>query len=333
MRKIALILTSLAVVFLATNLFTECKKKDGVYKPKEKISKIYYEVVQYDSLGKLDTNGVNIKKTLKEIWRWDKKKLMQIESGDRGWSWDFVYKGNQVIKIESGDAVINFTYKDKTNLEKMEVLDDKERTALIVTVKERSGDKITKLLYEAYLHPEERALKNGTSLSDRLEPVMRVMLGNNVGEALLSNKPSNEKMHKATIIVRTSVDLTYSGNNVTKAQWTYENDDPIPLIHTYTYTYDGKVNPYYRAISLMLDADVYEVTTQGGFNLFSCSENNIVGYEEAIDTNRTAMKYQYEYNGNDFPTKQTKVEDFQSSGRNYSYKYTRHYIYYYEYVD
>jgi hypothetical protein len=332
MKKIALTLTTFALVFVSINLFTTCKKKDGVYKPKEKISKIYYELVQYDSLGKLDTNGLNIKRTLKEIWRWDKKKLMQIESGDRGWSWDFVYKGNQVTKIESGDATVNFIYKDKSDLDKIEVLDEQDRTLLIITVKERSGDKITKLLYETYTHPDEKSLKNGTSLSDRLEPVMRVMFGNNVGETLFSNMTNNEKMHKATTIEKTSVDLTYQGNNVLKAQWTYEND-PLPLIYTYTYTYDSKVNPYYRAIGLMLDADVYEVTTQGLYNLFSCSENNIIGYEKAIDTNKTAMKYQYEYNKNDFPVKQTRVEEYTSYGTSHSYKYTRHYIYHYEYVD
>ncbi|MDR1181100.1 MAG: hypothetical protein LBL13_03890 [Bacteroidales bacterium] len=324
MKKIALTLATFALVFVSINLFTTCKKKDGVYKPKEKISKIYYEVVRYDSAGKVDTAGA-MKKELKEIWRWDKKKLMQIESYDRSWSWDFVYKGDQVTKIESGDMTVNFTYKDKSDLEKIEVLDDQERTLLIVTVKDRSDRKITKLSYAIYTY--EKSLKSGTLLSDRLEPVMHIMLGNNVGETVLSNMASNEKMHKANTIVNVSADLTYSGNNVTKAQWTTENN-PIPLV--YTYTYDNKVNPYYRAIALMFSGDVYGITTQAFFNLFPCSENNMIGYEEVQDTNRTSIKYVYEYDSKDFPVKQTKVYEYIHSVYG---KYTYNYIYHYEYVD
>jgi hypothetical protein len=331
MRKTVLILTSFALVFSALTLFTMCKKKDGVYNPKEKISKIYYEVMRYDSTGKVDSSYME-KKELKEIWRWDKKKLMQIESKDRSWSWDFIYKGKQITKIEAADRTINFTYEDKSKLKEIDVLDERERKILTITVKDRSDDKITELAYTATNYGDEKSLKNTTPLSDRLEPVMRIMLGNNVGDVLLSNMASNEKTHKAVTVSNYSVKLTYSGNNVTKALWTTQVDQTLQTL-TYTYAYDNKMNPYYRAISLMSYNDQYDIAVGSTLaNIFSCSENNIISYEIRQDTTTSLpVKYQYDYK-DDFPVKQTKTVEGRYTNADKT-KFITHFMYYYEYID
>jgi hypothetical protein len=328
MRKIILLLTAVALVFSAVNIFTACNKKDGVYKPKEKISKIYSEVITVyeDSTGSRDTIR---EKTLEEVWKWDKNKLMQIESSDYAWAWNFVYKGKQVIKIESPETTIQFTYGDKSRLEKIEVLDDREREVMSITVSGRDDDKITKLTYS--LHRYEKSLKAQSLFFEKLQPVMRVVLGENLGETMLSNIAANERVHKATTIIKITVDLTYQGNNVSQAKWIYD-DEPIPIV--YTYTYDNKVNPYYRAISLMSTQDVDQVLTHStfDFNLFPCSENNVLSYEEKIDTARTSYKYEYRYDSKDFPEKQSKLVNGVKTTMD-EIKYTQYFTYYYEYKD
>ncbi|MDR0603876.1 MAG: hypothetical protein LBG80_06190 [Bacteroidales bacterium] len=326
MKKIILLSAAIALVFLAINPFTACKKKDGVYRPKEKISKIYYEDIRYDSTERNIDSSYEGTKRLQEIWRWDKKKLMQIESSDRAWSWDFIYKGKQCIKIESGDMTIDFSYRDKSELDKIEMFDEQGRQILTVTVNGRDGDKISRLTYLLYSYPETQ--KKMTDIVSELQPVMRVVLGDIVGDAILSDISSSSKRHKVTSSIVT-VDITYQGNNVATAKWTHGNNVPV----TYTYSYDNKVNPYYRAISLMATWDGYNVLTPSTtYNLFPCSENNVISFQQKIDTAITATttNYKYEYNSEDFPTKVIKkYEGRLSNGA----KYIDHYIYYYEYVD
>ncbi|MDR2407086.1 MAG: hypothetical protein LBE13_03100 [Bacteroidales bacterium] len=332
MKRIILSLAAITLVFLVVNPFTACKKKDGVYKPKEKISKIYYEVIRYDSTEINIDSSYKIEKTLKEIWRWDKKKLMQIESSDRAWSWDFIYKGQQCIKIESGDWTINFSYRDKSDLEKIEVTDEQGRTSLTITVNDRSDDKITRLTYLLYTYTETQ--KSMKDIVSELHPVMRVILGDHVGEIVLSDISNNNKRQKGTTVsISTAtaiVNLTYQGNNLTQAKWTYENN-PIPEI--YTYTYDNKVNPYYRAISLMATQDENNILSYPAtYNLFPCSENNVLSVKQAIDTVVTESTYKYDYNSKDFPTKQIKKEVGRRNNMERT-KYIDHYIYHYEYED
>jgi hypothetical protein len=339
MRKIIFTLTAIALVFSAVNSFTACKKKDGVYKPKEKISKIYYEVIRYDSLGQRDTN-YKAEKELIEVWRWDKKKLMRIEmAGGQDWSWDFFYKGSQITKIESGDMVINFSYGDKSKLQKIEVLDEKERTLMTITVDSRNDDKISKLAYVIYSYDDlSKSLTARSSLFDRLQPVMRILMGNDFEEIMFSEVANNEKVRKATTMQNLFVDLTYNGENVSQAKWNYQIGSVLET-YTYTYTYDNKVNPYYRAISLMSNSDVNSVDMElptvtpvivPYYNLLPLSENNIVSFEARHDTNTNTIKYDYQYDSKDFPVQRTrKQEGTMQNG----FKYIDHITYFYEYVE
>jgi hypothetical protein len=334
MKKIILLSAAITLVFLVVNPFMACKKKDGVYKPKEKISKIYYEIVNYDSTGSVPTDTI-LKKQLNEIWRWEKKKLMQIELRSEAWTWNFVYKGKQVTKIESATMTINFSYKDKSDLEKIEVLDEEGRQLLTVTVNERSDDKITKLTYASYSY--DKSLKGIADISNKLQPIMRVMMGDQVGEIISSNIADNDKMHKATTPTTTSVSLSYQGNNVSQAIWTYEHA-LMPKIYTYSYTYDSKINPYYRAISLMSTQDINTVdisnvpTIAAYYNLFPLSENNITAFESRQDTLVNTIKYDYNYNSEDFPVKQTKIYEGRVNNLERT-KFITRYIYHYEYEE
>jgi hypothetical protein len=340
MRKTTLILTAIALIFSAITSFTACNKKDGIYRPKEKISKIYYEVIRYDSIGKQPTDTFQ-KKELVEIWRWEKKKLVQIEFGDHQvWAWNFEYKGKRITKITSPDRSINFTYGDKSKLEKIEVRDEKkERTELIITVDERSENNITKLTYAHHTYPESAQEK--LLAVNNLQSVMHIMLGESVGDIILSdiansNIADKGKAHKATVtIINKTVNLTYQGNNVTQAKWTVDNDPNPPLVYTNNYSYDNKINPYYKAICLMYTNDMNiegELSIASLGNLFPLSENNVTSIESHHDTLVSTVSYKYDYNSEDFPTKQTKIEKGVMNNLDKT-KFENHYIYYYEYME
>ena len=97
MKKTVLLLASL--MFLAT--FTSCfKDKDGEYKPKEKISRIFKDYG--------DGGG----KELREVWNWDKKQLKSIDhysGGSLNWTEEFTYnKKGQIERVdcyEDGEEV------------------------------------------------------------------------------------------------------------------------------------------------------------------------------------------------------------------------------------
>ena len=100
MKKINFsIVTILAVALMF--VFASCTK-DGVYKPKKKISKIY-ETVQTDP---------NPEKILKEIWTWDGKLLSKI-SYDDGDIVTFTYEKKQLTTINNGDTRIEINYDSK----------------------------------------------------------------------------------------------------------------------------------------------------------------------------------------------------------------------------
>ena len=284
MRKSILFLTvgALALTMLSV---TSCQKKDGAFKPKEKIHKVYYELTYVDSDGK---STDIVKKRLEQIYRWDKNKLIQIESG--GWSMYFTYEGSQVSKIEIGDyAVINFKY-DKADLKTIETMDSKEnRPMSIITITERSDRKITKFTEEYYSYPVTSTKKN--EATEKLYPIMRMILSDQIAERMCANMDKENKVHKATTVVNSyKYELTFEGNNVSRAKMIYQDTMNV----TMGYTYDSKKNPFYNSI----------------FNgiLSGQSENNVTSYYDVSDHDQV-VKYEYTYTG-DYPaTRTAKTKD------------------------
>ena len=96
---------------------TSCHK-DGVYNPKEKISRIYYQ-----------GSGQSAEKQLSELWNWDGKKLSTItyyyNTGEIEGTEKFSYDGKRLSRIDYisdfGDgSYLLFTY-DGRKLDKVEV--------------------------------------------------------------------------------------------------------------------------------------------------------------------------------------------------------------------
>ena len=89
MKKSVLLLA--ALMFTAT--FSSClKDKEGEYKPKEQISRVFRDYGEGDG------------KELKEVWNWDKKMLTSIDhysDGYLSWTEDFTYnKKNQLERVD-----------------------------------------------------------------------------------------------------------------------------------------------------------------------------------------------------------------------------------------
>ena len=284
MRKSILFLT-VGVMALTMLSVTSCKKKDGVFNPKEKIHKVYYERTYVDSLGK---STVSEKKNLKQIYRWDKNKLIQIENGG-GWSYYFTYDGTQVSKVEVGDyAVINFKY-DKADLKTIEVMDAREnRSIAVITVTERNDRKITKYSVDSYTYIDDDASTKSNNVTEKLYPIMKMLLSDQVAERMCNTMVKETKAHKATTTINTNkYELTFDGNNVKEVKEILKD-----TTHTTVYTYDSKKNPYYSALFL------------GVNNILSNqSENNVASHYNIVNHDKV-VKYEFTYTG-DYPATRT----------------------------
>ena len=71
MKRFVICLAAIGLIFS----FNACKK-DGVYNPSKKVSKIYTEVYLYDSAGSV-TCSIPV---LSENYTWDKNRLKELDS-------------------------------------------------------------------------------------------------------------------------------------------------------------------------------------------------------------------------------------------------------------
>jgi hypothetical protein len=305
MRKSILFLT-MSVVAITVFSFTSCKKKDGVFNPKEKLHKVYSQrSVLYGSTGATESSD----KVLSEIWRWNKNKLIQVESG-YGWSYYFTYDGNQVSKIEIGDEqVINFSY-DKAKLKTMEVLDSKGRSTLILTIVDRNGEHITKYTMETFSYSDE-SKANRQLLSEQLQPIMQLMFFDNMPTFVCENV-TQTKTHKATTSNISTYELMYDGNNIKEQKISTSMGDSTKT-ETIVFEYDSKKNPYYNALHMI------------GYDIGGQTENNVTKYYNMKNHDDVTI-YKYEYKG-DYPTKRIHTYEYQLLEHKNTITTTLHYEY------
>ncbi|MCR5065954.1 MAG: hypothetical protein K6A67_09350, partial [Bacteroidales bacterium] len=92
----------LSVILLTVVTFSSCKK-EGIYTPDKKISKIYQAKLQKIENQELTTEE-RTEKYLAERWEWSGNLLKRIETynsdGDLGIIFDFYYDGKRLSKIE-----------------------------------------------------------------------------------------------------------------------------------------------------------------------------------------------------------------------------------------
>ena len=220
MKKSFLSIVTLITVAMML-VFASCTK-DGVYKPKKKISKIY-ETVQTDP---------NPERILKETWTWDGKLLSKVDYGD-GAVVSFKYDKNQLVAITSGDSRSEFNYDSKGKyIDNVKCYDDND---LIVTYTFTHNDKN---LISGYEMEYNGGLfdKNCVRLVENVFRFLAPEIAQNEAQEFVKNANSNLKGdHKY------KVEFTYDGKNIIGAT---TNDG-----ETYTYTYTEYKNPFYGLLS------------------------------------------------------------------------------------
>ena len=228
MKKINFSVVTLLVIAL-TLVFASCTK-DGVYKPKKKISKIYETV----------TTAPNPEKQLKEVWFWDGKLLSKIDYGDDEIA-QFTYEKKQLKSIVAGDSRIEMNYDSKGKY-----IDNFKlyyKNDLQATYTFEHGDKH---LISGYTieYADDIIDKSSIRLIENvfrfITPEIATDAAAEYAMAANSDLKGNNKY---------TVTLSYDGKNVIDK--VVKSGD---VTMTYTYTYTEYLNPFYGLFEMDMDS-------------------------------------------------------------------------------
>ena len=266
---------------------TSCHK-DGVYNPKEKISRIYYAYSSPDPFFNSD-------KELKEIWDWDGNKLSTItyynKKGVDGTE-KFSYDGKRLSRIDyfttegNNIAYVLYSY-DGRKLDKVEYYYYGE----IEEIHKYSydGKELSKIDVTYYSHYDAT-----TSLkAKQWQSVCPRMSRYAVPEVVCA---SMDRMEETRMTTDThfqqkdgdsytwTITLTWDGKNISKVEYLskiYPYNGPVSI----QYSYDKNSNPFYGCNTMgSLDEEHMYVKT---------NQNNVVS-ETWNDGDRADYTYQYD---------------------------------------
>ena len=276
MSKIKVITVVALVAVMSAGMFSACKK-DGVYNPKKKISKIYEQ----------NDNG---EKELSETWTWDGNKLARIDYANGNFN-VFEYEKDRLINITDRNGNYQKYIYDGSKIDKIQHW-SKDGSVLFEEYKfEHKGSKISKITsessiedfdFEDFDYPEtsSKSLKNNA---------LRFVLPEQIANIASAEFKNNLKSQKA-LKVSLSIELTWKGNNIEKATLANSSVN-IPI--AIQFTYDNKLNPTYGLFAGETIAN---------------SKNNIKKMTVTLaGIPMTEQEYSYEYEGN-FPTKITMTQ-------------------------
>ena len=293
MSKLKIITVVALVAVMSAGTFNACKK-DGVYNPKKKISKMYDE----------DFNG---EKVLSETWTWDGNKLARIDYPNGDFN-VFEYDKDRLINITDKNGNYQKYIYDGSKIDKIQEW-SKDGSVLYMEYKfEHKGNKISKITsessiedfdFEDFVYPEtsSKSLK-----SNALRFVLPEQIANITSAELKNNIKSQKVLGKISI----SIELTWKGNNIEKATLTNNSGLNIPI--SIQLTYDNKSNPMY---GLFTGETI--VTSKNNVKKMTLTMAGIP---------ITEIDCSYEYEGN-FPTKittQTSGTDVETSVGHIEYK-------------
>lgn len=291
MKRFVICLAAIGLIFS----FNACKK-DGVYNPSKKVSKIYTEVYLYDSAD----NIIGSVPMLSENYTWDKNRLKELDcyyEGEQDYKEIFVYDGKRLVRIDYVDPdyiseieqQIIFSYEG-SKLHKATFLDDGDIEEEVEYIYDKN--KISEMIYTMY---------SGLSLNI-LEPLKQLLDPNMVEvlsldkEMLACMEAKNGLTHKAG--GRTAkIELEWEKDNISRLQVTNGSSRT-----SVAFTYDNKKNPFYSR-----PMEIIETMVDPEYGLLSvfCNKNNIVQMESTSPMGLTrTVSIEYEYDGS-YPVKQT----------------------------
>ena len=261
MKQHVLVSTSFVLIIMFG--MSSCKK-DGVYNPKKKISKIYTQQEQQ-------------KKQLVQTWTWNDKKLSRIDYVS-GYYELFEYTGKQISKINNSDGgYMDFIY-DGSKISKIEYYKDKELLELYTF--EHAKGKVSKIAVEQYGKEDTYEYASSSHKNEKMN-VLQFILPERSCENL-SSYFSQRKYQKSNQIDTSIISLTWYEKNVVKIIFEYFGGYK-DYEYTITYNHDKKKNPLCGFLSYDFDDPV-----------FGYSKNNITR-EYIADNNYDTWEYNYSY--------------------------------------
>jgi hypothetical protein len=263
-----------AVLSLSLSLFfgfTSCKK-DGVYNPKKKISKIFKQ-----------SGGSKI---LAETWTWDKNRVSKIEYTNGSYQ-KFEYEKKQMSKILSSSGDYAKLVYDGSKINKIESY---VNNTLSSSYKfEHKGNKISKVTVERYY----TIGTNNAKLATNETNILRFILPEEISEDIAAFN-LEKKNRKATGTYTVTYKITWKGDNIEEMVLESLADDKI-YTETYKFTYDKKKNP------------TCGLLTYSGIDPVGHSKNNVTK-TAATNSNNIFWDYEFSYTyDRNYPKEVTRV--------------------------
>lgn len=214
------------LLMITAGIVISCEKPD--YNPERRIVNIFTEEESRIWNGYDSYFYSRSKKKLLEVWKWDKQKLIRIESD--AWPMDFIYEKSKLKKIISGEDEFYFFYDDKGKLSSMQLYYDKLFSADFI-IDEYQNDKVKRFTYSEY-----RTIPEGGKQLKK-EAFLQLLFPDELARQLMKNDKRNG-------LYRAIIELTYQGDNVILQKLTEPASD---FEISYCYTYTSSINPYYFA--------------------------------------------------------------------------------------
>lgn len=302
-KLVKLLVIAVALVFVAASC-----QKEGIYKPKQKIDRIYYsskyvtEVYDYYT-DTWDRNVETTGKYVQEVWKWDGNLLKGIEfyneSGYLNYTENYAYDGKRLNKIYwADDEYCLVEYEGNKISYIREYVEGEE---YMVYEFKHDGKKIS----EFTMTYNDVDYKNSHSLAT----IFRLFIPN------MDSKSVDKIMNKiAQASARKSMEYTFvldwMGDNVHHLTCDMGADRS-----SVEYSYDQKINPYFG----LFDASEYEP-------VMYLSKNNVVHYTQFADDEIDEVDYNFTYTGN-YPETKSYTYKYNSDDYRTSTTYTLTYEY------
>ncbi|MDR1793543.1 MAG: hypothetical protein LBR36_08940 [Bacteroidales bacterium] len=273
MKKQAIVTAVVSVIVLFS--VTSCKK-DGVYNPDKRISKVYESTI--------DSNGALTPKTLQQTWIWGDKTLEKIIYANGG-IMNFTYNSkNQLIKGETDSLSMEITYKNN-KYDQMTLYVSGE-TLVIFTFSHKNG-KISQVEVDMDL-----GLIFGESFfaSPSLKSAMNLVLPEPVTQSVLEISKA-EKRRKANTVTLT-IKYKWEKDNIVEANATFS----IFGSSKTTMEYDNHINPF-KNLVIGTAVGTLDLSNTGGDGF---SKNNVVKVTATSTGTPEVANISYKYDG-DYP--------------------------------
>lgn len=305
----------LITLLLVASLLPIGCKKDGIYRPSEKISGFsYYYERDHQRYNTEEKKWVTIQKDsvrryTTEKWVWNDNQLNRIDLYDLGSNTpycklSFVYDGKRLTRLNISNTKHYVTYEyDGRQIARMTVHSQNGDTWADYSFG-YDGKKISTVTVSGnYLTPKS---DNNVDALALLPVLGDAMSAHNV--ASLCQKTKGSKSGE------TVLDITWKGNNIKSIK---NHDSGLTEV---TYTHDNKTNPLRGLLTSALPG-INEMSHTCALG----NENNI----KSADYGTEKQSYSYTYS-DDLPTSRSRsVVDHYTQG----YRYVTTHITYYEYID